>query len=85
MSDKDSAEIALDDALIEGGNEHAKSITGGPSAETIAHCKGKKPMCIHTDKDFELMCNPDKFCYGEGGFNTERLTHTVFQPTFVEC
>lgn len=21
-----------------------------------------------SDPNFELMCNPDKFCYGEGGF-----------------
>ena len=24
-----------------------------------------------TDTDFEAMVNPDKFCFGEGAFNTE--------------
>ena len=80
VCDDDSA---LHAAVIEEGDEHTRNITGGPSASVmsvenpeavvcVAPCEGEKPMSIHTDKHFELMCNPDKFCYWEGGFNTDR-------------
>ena len=78
------ANLQVCDIDDEEGDEHSRNITDGPSASIIlsvgnseaivcvAPCEGEKPMCIRTDKDFELMCNPDKFCYGKGGFNKER-------------
>ena len=42
-------------------------------------------MCIHTDADFELMCNRDKFCYGKGGFNTERPRKLTYRKYFNQC
>ena len=76
VCDKNSAETTLDDAVIEEGDEHTQNITGGPSASIlslenpeatvcIAPCEGEKPMCIHTDTDFELMCNLINFVMGK--------------------
>ena len=50
---------------------------------SIAPAEGQKPLSIMTDKDFETMFNPDKFCFGNGAFSTERprkLIQKIFQP-----
>uniref|UniRef100_A0A1X7VJM7 Helitron helicase-like domain-containing protein n=1 Tax=Amphimedon queenslandica TaxID=400682 RepID=A0A1X7VJM7_AMPQE len=36
-------------------------------------------MC---DATFELMSNPDKFPFGRGGFNTERITSLTYRKYF---
>ena len=86
-------ETSLDDAVIEKGDEHTRSITGGPSASMlsvenpeaivcVAPCEGEKPMSIYTDKSFEVMSNPVEFCYGKGGFNNERPRKLTYRKYF---
>jgi len=71
---------------IDEGDEHTRQIARGPRGNILtienpeadpqlssaALAKGQKPMDIMTDKHFEAMCNPDKFCLGTGAFSTER-------------
>ncbi len=33
---------------------------------------------IMSDPEFELICNPDKFCYGSGGFSKDRPTYRKY-------
>ncbi len=71
----DSGNEELDDATIAEGDNHRLEITGGTHASvltlenpdqivSIAPAEGQKPLFIMSDPEFELMCNPDKFCYG---------------------
>ena len=73
----------LDDETIATGDQHRVEITGGTHASMmllenpeqiviIAPTEGQKPLFIVSDSNFEQMCNPDKFCFGEGGFGKER-------------
>ena len=76
----------LDDEKI-AGDEHTRQITGGPQASmmslenpeafgqifSIAPAEGQKPLSITTDKAFETMFNPDKFCFN---LAREHLTQT---------
>ena len=39
---------------------------------SIAPAEGQKPLSIRIDAKFEEISNPDKFPFGNGGFNTER-------------
>lgn len=79
----DTSSDDIDDDEIQQDDQHTVSITGGPSASllvctcenpeavlSIAPCEGNHPLTIHSDADFEHMCNPDKFCYGTGGYNS---------------
>ena len=44
------------------------------------------PLPIHTDANFELMCNPDKFCYGSGGYNSPHQRKvTYYRKYFNQC
>ena len=81
----DHLDDPLDDETIAEGDEHTRLITGGPQASmmslenpetfgqifSIAPAEGQKPLSIMTDLHFEVMFNPDKFCFGSGAFNTE--------------
>ena len=73
----------IDDVVFEEGDEHTRQITDGPQASMmsvenpeatvcVAPAEGKKPRFIMTDPHFETMFNPDKFCYGNGAFSTDR-------------
>ncbi len=35
-----------------------------------------------SDPQFELMCNPDKFSYGKGGFSKERPRKLTYRKYF---
>ena len=86
----------LDDETIAEGDEHIRQITGGPQASmmslenpeafgqifSIAPAEGQKPLSIMTDKAFETMFNPDKFCFGNGAFNTERPRKLTYRKYF---
>ena len=72
-----------DDETISAGDQHRLEITGGTHASmmslenpdqivSIAPAEGQKPLFIMSDPNFELMCNPDKFCYGKGGFGKKK-------------
>ena len=79
--------------MFDEGDEHSMRITGGPQASmmtvenpeatiSVAPGEGQKPLFIMSDIHFEAIFNPDKFCYGDGTFNSERprkLTYRVFQ------
>ena len=41
-------------------------------------------MHIMKDKHFELMCNPEKFPYGEGCFNQSRKHRLTYRKYFQE-
>ena len=90
-----STDGPLDDAVAE-GDEHIRQITGGlmgsmmsienPEAfsqtVSIAPAEGQKPLSIMTDTNFEAMVNPDKFCFGNGTFSTERSKKNNIQKIF---
>ena len=80
-----TADNTLDGAIIEEGDEHRRRISGALASmmcvensesfrETIcvAPAEGKKPLSFMTDPNFETMCNPDKFPFGNGTFSSER-------------
>ena len=95
-SECDQYEEVLDDATIEEGDAHTRQITCCPqesmlSAEnpeadaqtySVAPAEGQKPISIMTDSKFEEMANPDKFCFGEGGYNTERPRKITYRKYF---
>ena len=49
---------------------------------SVAPAKGQKSISIMTDLSFEEMSNPDKFCFGTGGFNTERPRKITYRKYF---
>ena len=49
---------------------------------SIAPAEGQKPISIMTDSSFEEMSNPDKFCFGTGGFHTERPRKITYRKYF---
>ena len=83
----------LDDDTIAAGDQHRLEITGGTHASmmslenpeqivSIAPAEGQKPLFIMSDPNFELMCNPDKFCYGKGGFGKKREKKLSYRKYF---
>ena len=48
----------------------------------IAPAEGQKPLNIMTDPGFELMCNPNKFCCGKGGFGKVRGRKIMYRKYF---
>uniref|UniRef100_A0A1X7T5E9 Uncharacterized protein n=1 Tax=Amphimedon queenslandica TaxID=400682 RepID=A0A1X7T5E9_AMPQE len=87
----------LDDETIIEGDEHLLTINGGPAVASllslenpetennillIAPGEGQKPLSIMCDANFELMSNPEKFPFGSGGFNTERITSLTYRKYF---
>ena len=95
-SPESNTDDPLDDETIAKGDEHIRQITGGPQASmmslenpeafgqifSIAPAEGQKPLSIMTDKAFETMFNPDKFCFGNGAFNTERPRKLTYRKYF---
>ena len=78
-----TADNPLDDATIEQGDVHTIEITGGPTASmmslehpeaiiSVAPAEGQRLLSIMTDPNSEAMFNPDKFCFGNGTFSTNR-------------
>ena len=49
---------------------------------SIAPAEGQKPLSIMTDTHFEAMVNPDKFCFANGTFNTERPRKLTYRKYF---
>ena len=94
--DNCTCEEILDDATIEEGDAHTREITCCPQesmlsvenpesdAQTysVAPAEGQKPISIMTDSSFEEMSNPDKFCFGTGGFHTERPRKITYRKYF---
>ena len=89
----DGATVELDDETIAQGDEARLEITGGTHASmltaenpeqivNIAPAEGQKPLFIMTDPKFELMCNPDKFCYGKGCFGEVRPRKLTYRKYF---
>ena len=85
----EDATIELDDETVAQGDEARLEVKGGTHASmltaenpeqivNIAPAEGQKPLFIMTDPQFELMCNPDKFCYGKGCFGEVNI-QKVFQ------
>ena len=83
----------IDDETIAAGDQYRLEITGGTHASmmslenpeqivSIAPAEGQKPLFIMSDPNFELMCNPDKFCYGEGGFGSKRERKITYRKYF---
>ena len=82
-TDTETADNALDDAVIEDCDEHRIQISGAPMASMmcvenpesfreiicVAPAEGEKIM---TDSNFEAISNPDKFPYGVGTYSSER-------------
>ena len=88
-----TTENPLDDATIEQGDEYTIQITGGPTASmmslehpeaiiSVAPAEGQRPLSIMTDTNFEAMFNPDKFCFGDGTFSTERPKKLTYRKYF---
>ena len=49
---------------------------------SVAPGEGQKPLFIMSDVHFEAMFNPDKFCYGDGTFNSERPRKLTYRKYF---
>ena len=95
-SESNNFEEVLDDATIEEGDAHTRQITCCPQesmlsvenpdadAQTysVAPAEGQRPIAIMTDEKFEEMANPDKFCFGKGGFCTERPRKITYRKYF---
>jgi hypothetical protein len=88
--------VTIDNENILEGDEHTRQIVGGPlescmSLEnpesdhkiySIAPAEGEKPMSFMNDKNFEALCNPCNFPYGNGTFNTERERKLTYRKYF---
>ena len=75
------------DNLLENETTHATSdplmsCENPEQIVNIAPAEGQKPLFFMTDKDFELMCNPDKFCFGKGGFGKIREREITYRKYF---
>ena len=95
-TDTETADDALDDAVIEEGDEHRIQISGAPMASMmcvenpesfreiicVAPAEGEKPLNIMTDSNFEAMSNPDKFPFGVGTYTSERPRKLTYRKYF---
>lgn len=93
--DGNDSEVGLDDKSIE-GDAFRREISGAPlesflTAESpelnaqvysIAPGEGQIPILIMTDHHFEELCNPDKFCFGSGGFYENRPKNITLRKYF---
>ncbi len=88
-----NGDIEIDDLTIAEGDQHTLEITGGTHASilslenpeqivSVAPAEGQKPLFIMSDPQFELMCNPDKFCFGTGGFSKQRPRKLTYRKYF---
>ena len=94
--DTETADDALDDAVIEEGDEHRIQISGAPMASMmcvenpehfreiicVAPAEGQKLLNIMTDSNFEAMSNPDKFPFGVGTYSSERPRKLTYRKYF---
>ena len=94
--DTETPDDALDDAVIEEGDEHRIQISGAPMASMmcgenpesfgeiicVAPAEGEKPLNIMTDSNFEAMSNPDKFPHGVGTYSSERPRKLTYRKYF---
>ena len=94
--DTETADDALDDAVIAEGDEHRIQISGAPMASMmcvenpesfreiicVAPAEGEKPLNIMTDSNFEAMSNPDKFPFGVGTYTSERPRKLTYRKYF---
>ena len=94
--DTETADDALDDAVMEEGDEHRIQISGAPMASMmcvenpesfreiicVAPAEGEKPSNIMTDLNFEAMSNPDKFPYGVGTYSSERPRKLTYRKYY---
>ena len=85
--------------IIAAGDQHRVEITGGTHAGmmslenpvqivSIAPAEGQKSLFIMSGPNFELICNPDKFCFGEGGFGKGRqrkITYMCRKYSVFQC
>ena len=89
----DDATVELDDETIAQGDEarleiigctHASKLTAENPEQivNIAPAEGQKPLFIMTDPKFELMCNPDRFCYGKCCFGEVRPRKLTYRKYF---
>ena len=87
----------ISEEVFEKGDEYSRKITGGsqisstltvdnPESQmhSIAPAEGERPLSIVNDPTFELMCNPEKFPYGEGCFNTSRSKRLTQKKYFQQ-
>ena len=49
---------------------------------SVAPAEGEKPLSFTTDKDYEAMCNPCNFPYGNGTFNASRERKLTYRKYF---
>ena len=91
-----TAADALDDTTVREGDEHRWQISGTPHASMmcvenpesfreiicVAPAEGERPLGFMTDPNFEAMCNPDKFPYGNGTFSSERPRKLTYRKYF---
>ena len=96
VCESESTDDSLNDVTIEEGDEHTRQITGGPQESmlsvenpeaddqiySVAPAEGQKPIYIMTDTYFEEMRNPDKLCFGSGGFTAERPRKLTYRKYF---
>ena len=93
----DESEVGLDDRIIEEGDSFRREISGAPlesilTAESpeldaqvysAAPGEGQIPTPIMTDNHFEELCNPDKFCFGSGGFYENHPKNITLRNTLT--
>ena len=83
----------IDDTVFDEGDEHARKITSGPQVSimsidnpeatiSVAPAEGQKPLSFMTDSNFEAMFNPDKFCYGNGIFCSDKPRKLTYRKYF---
>ena len=91
-----SSDDPLSDNVIAEGDEHIRQNTGDPQASmmslenpevfcqtiSIAPVEGQKSLSIMADTKFEAMVNPDKLCFGNRTFNTERPRKLTYRKYF---
>ena len=96
LEDGHDGQIGLDNRSIEEGDSFRREISGAPlesvlTAESpefdaqlysVAPGEGQIPIPITTDHHFEELCNPDKFCFGSGGFHQSRPKNITLRKYF---
>ena len=89
--DTETADNALDDAVIAEGDEHRIQISGAPMASMMCVDNPesfREIICVAPAEGeiyFEAMSNPDKFPYGVGTYSSERPRKLTSQSEVVRC
>ncbi len=74
--------MIIDLRLLEVTHASMLTLENPDQIVSIAPAEGQKPLFIMSDPEFELMCNPDKFCYGSGGFSKDRPRKLTYRKYF---